>query len=125
VIAVSATPAFSVDGCNEVSVGTELNTVNKSEFVVLGVIPESKTVIVLVPGCAIRFGATTAVMVCVVTFTCTPVIPVEEPFHRTVEFVVNPLPFNVNVSAPPPTCADNGLIPASANTVVPVSAGRE
>ena len=32
---------------------------------------------------------------------------------------------NVNVSAPPPTCADNGLIPASANTVVPVSAGRE
>ena len=125
VITVSAAPTFTADGCTAVKVGAEPETIRESAFVVVGDTFESKTVRVAVPGCARRLAETWAVIDCVTVFTWTLEMPVEAPFQRTVEFAVNPRPFNVNVIALPPAGAKIGLIPLSANDDVPVSDGSE
>ena len=125
VIAVSDAPAFTDEGCTAASVGAEPEMISESELVVFGVVVESKTLTTAVPGCASKVGEICAVTVCVKVFTCTSVTPVDAPFHRTVEFAVNPRPFNVTASALAPADAETGLIPLRANVLVPASAGSE
>ena len=69
VIAVSEAAAFTEEGCTDANVGAEPEIISESVFVEFGVLSESNTLTIAVPGCANKLGEICAVIVCVKVFT--------------------------------------------------------
>ncbi len=97
----AAPPAVALDGLNELMGGGVL-MVNAAPP---DVTPPDTTVIVAVPGDAIRPADTDAVTCVVLTYD----VDSADPFQSTTAPEANPLPFTVNVNAAPPAVVLEGL----------------
>ena len=111
----AAPPAILVFGAIDVSVGARLSMVNVRA---LDVPPPGDgffTVTLAVPALAIKVAPTVALIMVLLT-KATPVIPVLEPFHSTVEVETKFVPFTVSVNAAPPSVPLGGFSDVAVGT---------